>query len=151
MQLLESGPGYPLFAPSEKDVEKTADHLKFDNIYFGYPTRPGLRTRESSAPVVLGKHIVRFNILFGAVDPGAEVTQQDIEDVCRDANILEFIQSLPNGCRFSAQRRAETSPAPIQIFERFPEGIGIGRALMRALGMCCGRPVARGICWGGDA
>lgn len=38
---------------------------------------------------------VRFNILLGAVRPEAEVTQQDIEDACRDANILEFIQSLP--------------------------------------------------------
>ena len=38
---------------------------------------------------------VRFNILLGATKPEAEVTQEEIEDACRNANILEFIQSLP--------------------------------------------------------
>jgi ATP-binding cassette subfamily B (MDR/TAP) protein 1 len=38
---------------------------------------------------------VRFNILLGAIKPESEVTEEEIEDVCRDANILDFIQSLP--------------------------------------------------------
>lgn len=38
---------------------------------------------------------VRFNILLGAIKPESEVTQEEIEKACRDANILEFIQSLP--------------------------------------------------------
>jgi ATP-binding cassette, subfamily B (MDR/TAP), member 1 len=38
---------------------------------------------------------VRFNILLGAIKPESEVTQEEIEAACRDANILEFIQSLP--------------------------------------------------------
>lgn len=38
---------------------------------------------------------VRFNILLGAVKPAEEVTQEEIEQACRDANILDFIQSLP--------------------------------------------------------
>jgi ABC-type multidrug transport system fused ATPase/permease subunit len=38
---------------------------------------------------------VRFNILLGAIKPAEEVTQEEIEDACRNANILEFIQSLP--------------------------------------------------------
>ena len=38
---------------------------------------------------------IRFNILMGAVKPDSEVTQEEIEEVCRDANILEFIKSLP--------------------------------------------------------
>ena len=38
---------------------------------------------------------VRFNILLGATKPAEEVTQAEIEAVCRDANILEFIQGLP--------------------------------------------------------
>jgi ATP-binding cassette, subfamily B (MDR/TAP), member 1 len=38
---------------------------------------------------------VRFNILLGAIKPHSEVTQEEIESVCRDANILDFIQSLP--------------------------------------------------------
>lgn len=38
---------------------------------------------------------IRFNILLGAVKPAEEVTQEEIEAACRDANILEFIRSLP--------------------------------------------------------
>lgn len=38
---------------------------------------------------------VRFNILLGAIKPHDEVTQEEIENACRDANILEFIEGLP--------------------------------------------------------
>jgi len=38
---------------------------------------------------------VKFNILLGAVKPASEVTQEELEAVCRDANILDFINSLP--------------------------------------------------------
>jgi ATP-binding cassette subfamily B (MDR/TAP) protein 1 len=38
---------------------------------------------------------IRFNILLGAIKPESEVTQDEIENACRDANILDFIQSLP--------------------------------------------------------
>ena len=38
---------------------------------------------------------VRFNILLGAIKPHDEVTQEEIENACRDANILDFIQGLP--------------------------------------------------------
>lgn len=38
---------------------------------------------------------VRFNILLGAIKPHEEVTQEEIENACRDANILEFIEGLP--------------------------------------------------------
>jgi ATP-binding cassette subfamily B (MDR/TAP) protein 1 len=38
---------------------------------------------------------IRFNILLGAIKPEAEVTQEEIEAACRNANILDFIQSLP--------------------------------------------------------
>lgn len=38
---------------------------------------------------------VRFNILLGAIKPASEVTQEEIEEACQKANILEFIQSLP--------------------------------------------------------
>ena len=40
---------------------------------------------------------VKFNILLGATKPAEEVTQEEIEKACTDANILEFIQSLPDG------------------------------------------------------
>ena len=35
--------------------------------------------------------------MLGATKPHSEVTQEEIEDACRNANILEFIQSLPDG------------------------------------------------------
>jgi len=38
---------------------------------------------------------IRFNVLLGATKPTSEVTQEELEEVCRDANILDFIQSLP--------------------------------------------------------
>jgi len=38
---------------------------------------------------------VKFNILLGAVKPAEEVTQEELEEACRKANILEFIKELP--------------------------------------------------------
>lgn len=38
---------------------------------------------------------IRFNILLGAAKPVSEVTQEELEAACRDANILDFIKSLP--------------------------------------------------------
>lgn len=40
---------------------------------------------------------VKFNILLGATKPMEEVTQEEIEKACSDANILEFILGLPEG------------------------------------------------------
>ena len=45
---------------------------------------------------------IRFNILLGATKPPDEVTQQEIEKACQDANILEFIQGLPQCVIFCA-------------------------------------------------
>jgi len=38
---------------------------------------------------------VRFNILLGAIKPHDQITQEEIQQACRDANILDFIQGLP--------------------------------------------------------
>ncbi|KZT57970.1 multidrug resistance protein 1 [Calocera cornea HHB12733] len=40
---------------------------------------------------------IRFNILLGAIKDISEVTQEELEDACRNANILDFILSLPDG------------------------------------------------------
>jgi ATP-binding cassette, subfamily B (MDR/TAP), member 1 len=40
---------------------------------------------------------VRFNILLGAIKPAEEVTEEELEQACRDANILDFIKGLPDG------------------------------------------------------
>ena len=56
---------------------------------------------------------IRFNILLGATKPTDEVTQQEIEKACQDANILEFIQGLPQcviiSCTFLGCRKTHLS------------------------------------------
>jgi ATP-binding cassette, subfamily B (MDR/TAP), member 1 len=40
---------------------------------------------------------IRFNILLGATKHAEEVTEEELEQACRDANILDFIRTLPEG------------------------------------------------------
>ncbi|KZT18619.1 P-loop containing nucleoside triphosphate hydrolase protein [Neolentinus lepideus HHB14362 ss-1] len=68
---------------------------------------------------------VRFNILLGATKPASEVTQEEIETACRSANILEFIQSLPNG--FDTEVGGKGS----QLSGGQKQRIAIARALLR--------------------
>ncbi|KAI6014671.1 ste6-like protein [Pisolithus marmoratus] len=68
---------------------------------------------------------IRFNILLGAAKPICEVTQEEIEAVCRDANILDFIQSLPNG--FDTEVGGKGS----QLSGGQKQRIAIARALLR--------------------
>ncbi|KAF6757399.1 multidrug resistance protein 1 [Ephemerocybe angulata] len=68
---------------------------------------------------------VRFNILLGATKPESEVTQEEIEAACRDANILEFIQSLPEG--FDTEVGGKGS----QLSGGQKQRIAIARALLR--------------------
>ncbi|KAF8335497.1 P-loop containing nucleoside triphosphate hydrolase protein [Cantharellus anzutake] len=64
---------------------------------------------------------IKFNVLLGATKPIEEVTQEEIESVCRDANILDFIDSLPNGFETNVGGKGS------QLSER----IAIARALLR--------------------
>ncbi|KAI6024287.1 P-loop containing nucleoside triphosphate hydrolase protein [Pisolithus marmoratus] len=68
---------------------------------------------------------IRFNILLGATKPVSEVTEEEIEAVCRDANILDFIQSLPNG--FDTEVGSKGS----QLSGGQKQRIAIARALLR--------------------
>ncbi|KAF5382598.1 hypothetical protein D9615_002908 [Tricholomella constricta] len=68
---------------------------------------------------------VRFNILLGAIKPECEVTQEEIEKACRDANILEFIQSLPDGFE------TEVGGKGSQLSGGQKQRIAIARALLR--------------------
>ncbi|KAJ7863028.1 P-loop containing nucleoside triphosphate hydrolase protein [Mycena olivaceomarginata] len=68
---------------------------------------------------------VRFNILLGAIKPADEVTQEEIEQACRNANILEFVQSLPDG--FDTEVGGKGS----QLSGGQKQRIAIARALLR--------------------
>ncbi|KAI6166370.1 P-loop containing nucleoside triphosphate hydrolase protein [Pisolithus thermaeus] len=68
---------------------------------------------------------IRLNILLGATRPMSEVTQEEIETVCRDANIFDFIQSLPNG--FDTEVGGKGS----QLSGGQKQRIAIARALLR--------------------
>ncbi|KIM85661.1 hypothetical protein PILCRDRAFT_776681 [Piloderma croceum F 1598] len=68
---------------------------------------------------------IRFNILLGAIKPDSEVTQEEIEQACRDANILDFIKSLPDG--FGTQVGGKGS----QLSGGQKQRIAIARALLR--------------------
>ncbi|EAU80745.2 multidrug resistance protein 1 [Coprinopsis cinerea okayama7 len=145
-------------AGKKPDRSQVKGHIRFENVHFRYPTRPGVRVlRDFSFEVRPGTYValvgasgsgkstviqlverfydplageiyldgekiselnvqeyrkqlalvsqeptlyagtIRFNILLGAIKPHSEVTQEEIEAACRDANILDFIQSLPQG------------------------------------------------------
>ncbi|QRW06531.1 ABC transporter transmembrane region [Ceratobasidium sp. AG-Ba] len=68
---------------------------------------------------------IRFNILLGANKPHEEVTQAEIEAACRDANILDFITSLPQG--FDTEVGGKGS----QLSGGQKQRIAIARALLR--------------------
>lgn len=173
-------------AGQKVDPSKVKGHIRFENVHFRYPTRPGVRVlRDLSFEVQHGHYIalvgasgsgkstviqlierfydalageiyldgekitdlniqdyrkeialvsqeptlyagtVRFNILLGAVKPESEVTQEEIEAACRDANILDFIQSLPNG--FDTEVGGKGS----QLSGGQKQRIAIARALLR--------------------
>ncbi|KZT11907.1 P-loop containing nucleoside triphosphate hydrolase protein [Laetiporus sulphureus 93-53] len=160
--------------------------IRFENVHFRYPTRPGVRVlRDLNLTVEPGtyvalvgasgcgksttiqlierfydplmgtiyldeqpvtkynvseyrKHIalvsqeptlysgtIRFNILLGAVKPQSEITQEEIEAACRNANILDFIQSLPQG--FDTEVGGKGS----QLSGGQKQRIAIARALLR--------------------
>ncbi|TFK74865.1 multidrug resistance protein 1 [Pluteus cervinus] len=68
---------------------------------------------------------VRFNILLGAIKPKEEVTQEELEAACRDANILDFINGLPDG--FDTEVGGKGS----QLSGGQKQRIAIARALLR--------------------
>jgi len=68
---------------------------------------------------------IRFNVLLGATKPTSEVTQEELEAACRDANILEFIQSLPDGFETNVGGKGS------QLSGGQKQRIAIARALLR--------------------
>ncbi|KAJ3876935.1 P-loop containing nucleoside triphosphate hydrolase protein [Lentinula edodes] len=188
IKLLDSVPDIDAESTEGKHLDPTQvrGQLRFENVHFRYPTRPGVRVlRDLTLHVEPGTYIalvgqsgcgkstviqmierfydplagqiyldgekisdinvtdyrksialvsqeptlyagtVRFNILLGAIKPASEVTQEEIEDACRKANILEFIQSLPQG--FDTEVGGKGS----QLSGGQKQRIAIARALLR--------------------
>ncbi|PPQ91666.1 hypothetical protein CVT25_012879 [Psilocybe cyanescens] len=188
IKLLDSTPEIDAESTEGKviDAKAVQGHIRFENIHFRYPTRPGVRVlRELSFEVEPGTYIalvgasgsgksttiqlierfydplhgavyldgeritdlniqeyrkhlalvsqeptlyagtVRFNILLGAIKPHEEITQEEIEDACRNANILDFIQGLPQG--FDTEVGGKGS----QLSGGQKQRIAIARALLR--------------------
>ncbi|KAF9502735.1 hypothetical protein BS47DRAFT_1049911 [Hydnum rufescens UP504] len=88
---------------------------------------------------------IRFNVLLGAVKPVEEVSQEEIDRACKDANIYDFIMSLPKAIRDRSRRKRlaavwwpETSVPPSMTWisdgsltANATERIAIARALLR--------------------
>ncbi|KAF5346861.1 hypothetical protein D9756_010551 [Leucocoprinus leucothites] len=68
---------------------------------------------------------LRFNILLGAIKPHSEVTQEELEEACRKANILEFIKELPDGFETAVGNKGS------QLSGGQKQRIAIARALIR--------------------
>jgi len=68
---------------------------------------------------------IRFNILLGATKPHSEVTELEISRACQDANILDFIQSLPQGFETNVGGKGS------QLSGGQKQRIAIARALLR--------------------
>ncbi|KAL0069818.1 hypothetical protein AAF712_003088 [Marasmius tenuissimus] len=188
IKLLDSVPEIDAESTEGKKVDPTATrgHIRFENVHFRYPTRPGVRVlRGLSLQIEPGTYIalvgqsgcgkstviqmierfydplagniyldgesinelnvteyrkaislvsqeptlyagtIRFNIMLGAIKPESEVTQEELEEACRNANILEFIQSLPDG--FDTEVGGKGS----QLSGGQKQRIAIARALLR--------------------
>ncbi|TIC04401.1 P-loop containing nucleoside triphosphate hydrolase protein [Wallemia mellicola] len=78
----------------------------------------------SQEPTLYGGTI-KYNIMMGAVKPHEEVSQQELEDACADANILDFIKGLPDG--FETQVGGKGT----QLSGGQKQRIAIARALIR--------------------
>ena len=68
---------------------------------------------------------VKYNILMGATRPHEEISQQELEDACADANILDFVRDLPDG--FETQVGGKGT----QLSGGQKQRIAIARALIR--------------------
>lgn len=188
IKLIDSIPEIDAESTEGKNIsgETVRGQIRFEDVHFRYPTRPGVRVlRGLSFKVEPGTYValvgasgcgkstviqlierfydplsgqvlldgepvnevniqeyrkqlalvsqeptlyagtIRFNILLGAIKPESEVTEEEIEAVCRNANVLDFIKSLPNGLD------TEVGGKGSQLSGGQKQRIAIARALLR--------------------
>jgi len=186
LDLLDSTPEIDAESPEGLTPQNVQGRIRFENIHFRYPTRPGVRVlKDLSLTVEPGSFVaivgpsgsgksttiqlierfydplagdiylddhkitdlnvsayrqcmalvsqeptlyagtVRFNILLGATKPRDEVTEEELERACADANILEFVNSLPDGLD------TEVGGKGSQLSGGQKQRIAIARALIR--------------------
>ncbi|EJC99282.1 P-loop containing nucleoside triphosphate hydrolase protein [Fomitiporia mediterranea MF3/22] len=186
IRMMDSMPEIDAESKEGAVLKEAQGHIRFENVHFRYPTRPGVRVlRDLNLDIKPGtyvalvgasgcgksttiqlverfydplsgkvyldgqdisklnveeyrKHLalvsqeptlyagtVRFNVLLGATKPHEEVTQEEIEAACHDANILDFISSLPQG--FDTNVGGKGS----QLSGGQKQRIAIARALLR--------------------
>ena len=68
---------------------------------------------------------LKYNILMGTTKPHEEVTDEELENVCRDANILDFVKGLPDGWN------TQVGGKGTQLSGGQKQRIAIARALIR--------------------
>ncbi|KAJ6452145.1 P-loop containing nucleoside triphosphate hydrolase protein [Mycena vitilis] len=111
----------------ERFYEPSSGRISLDGVAVDTVDIQDYRSRMAlvSQEPTLYAGTVRFNILLGALKPEAEVTQEEVENACRDASILEFIESLPKGFE------TEVGGKGSQLSGGQKQRIAIARALMR--------------------
>ncbi|KAG2121897.1 P-loop containing nucleoside triphosphate hydrolase protein [Suillus clintonianus] len=115
IQLLER-----FYDPLSGQISLDGEHIDGCNVQ-AYRQHISLVSQEPT----LYAGTIHFNILLGAARSESEVTQEEIEAACRDANILDFIQSLPDG--FNTEVGGKGS----QLSGGQKQRIAIARALLR--------------------
>ncbi|GLB39978.1 putative P-loop containing nucleoside triphosphate hydrolase protein [Lyophyllum shimeji] len=115
IQLLER-----FYDPSAGDIYLDGQNIKELNIE-SYRRQIALVSQEPT----LYAGTIKFNILLGANKPSSEVTQEEIEAACRNANILDFIKSLPDAFE------TEVGGKGSQLSGGQKQRISIARALLR--------------------
>ncbi|KAI0252871.1 P-loop containing nucleoside triphosphate hydrolase protein [Lactifluus subvellereus] len=131
IHLLDARPDIDAKLTDGQIPQSVKGHIRFQDVHFRYPTRPGVCVLRGlnifcgtwhlverfydplSGNVLLDdepiselnvqeyrKHIVLVSqepvpFTSTSTKPMAEVTQEEIEDACRDANILDFVKVSP--------------------------------------------------------
>ncbi|TIB37891.1 hypothetical protein E3P86_02013 [Wallemia ichthyophaga] len=111
----------------ERFYDPTYGSVKLDGLELRDINLNNLRSHMalvSQEPTLYGG-TVKYNIAMGATKPHEEVTQEELKEACADANILDFVQGLPDG--FETQVGGKGT----QLSGGQKQRIAIARALIR--------------------